>query len=249
MKSLFVLVVAAAFCAPVLGQSHARVSIGENWALGDSVRDTRKPGWVELMPPPIPGAVASASAWHAIKPYDLKIREYKTIDKDERVAVSYLSVPGEYAIVCTQGVWDGEKMNMSSTTYIITVEGDKPNPPGPGPDPDPVPPSPAPTGLAGECYRKAKSVNLLASHAKGYSEAFDGVVSAIGAGGIKTITDMDAGLYQRMPRLDERFREPYRPFTSWLSGYMRKHHPKGSDVKAAAETLEKLSQGIKATLK
>lgn len=227
-----------------------RISVPK-WEAGKVQRATREPGWVELVPPPAPGAIASSTAWHAVKPYDLGFRNYLTMD-GEPVCVLYLEKKGTFAMVATQGVWDGEKLSMRSTTYVITVvDPDKPDPVDPDPvDPDepdkPDTPDPVPTGIAGELYRLAVQVGMPKEHCFALADTFDGTASAIAAGGLKTVEAVNISISSNMPRLPVSVREKYKPLTSWVSNYMKKNHPTGSDVRAVETTLNEFVKGLRA---
>jgi hypothetical protein len=140
----------------------------------EPIRMTVKPGLIELRLNPVAPVGADVS-WDSRTPLALDYRTYEM----GNVLVTY-ATSGQ--IVVISDVIDWEAKQRTKTTWIVEVEGFKPDP---TPDPDPTP-LPIPTGLAGEVYRLAKAINEPAKAIK-YADNFAAVSSMIGAGAIVTV--------------------------------------------------------------
>ena len=215
----------------------------------------RKPGFVELRADrPNPGADVD---WEPLSPVTLPYREYDLAD-GKNICLLYLYIPGTYT-VRSECVWgeiiDGAvKIHREKIRYVITIQGDNPNPPGPTP-PGPNPPNPNPTptpdltGMALDCWKQAKAVNYPKGEAVRAADAFAGVASAIAAGAF----DQENGELAKVSAAKKMFKEALPlpkelqgqigPFWTWVE---KKLNIRARNLTATKEAFRELEKGLRA---
>lgn len=184
------------------------------------------PGLVELKPADIPDG--ATYRWKPVYPFDLKFREYLTLDAKLRVCLLDLDEPGKYVVDLLVINWESKQ--SFDVRHIIEIEDDAPLPPGPepkppGPGPEPKPPAPAPDDLSefalivrNAAIASKVDVTKLAELAS----PLEVVASQVAAGGIKNVADAFAEATRLTKEVSARWPEADRVATVELGSVIRK---------------------------
>lgn len=212
-------------------------------ALGQIKDVVHPPGLVELKPDEVPDG--ATYRWKPVFPFDLKFREYLTLDAKQRVCLLDLDAPGKYVVDLLVIHW--ESRQTYDVRHIIEIEGDAPTPPEPeptppGPDPEPEPePDDKLSGLA-KAVRDEARRSVRAEVASKLADGFEAVASMIAAGGTKTIRDAQYEL--RAQRAQAKIKDgDWSKLRGMIDGHLEKH---GRDVKAAGLIFEEITKGLRA---
>mgnify|MGYP001546474129 CR=1 FL=1 len=209
-------------------------------ALGQIKDVTHPPGLVELKPDEVPEG--ATYRWKPVFPFDLKFREYLTLDAKQRVCLLDLDDPGKYVVDLLVINWENKQ--SYDVRHIIEIEGNAPTPPEPGPEPGPEP-EPEPddklSGLA-KAVRDEARRSVRAEVASRLADGFEAVSSMIAAGGTKTIRDAQYEL--RAHRAQSKIKDnDWSKLREMVDGHLEKH---GRDVKAAGLIFEEIAKGLRA---